>query len=158
MKVEIIDALETIESVEYAKLISAVAERAVQEETGREDWEMTVTLTDNEEIRRLNSTYRNIDKKTDVLSFPLWERTTEAEPFVNPETGCGMLGDIVISLPQMEEQAAEYGHSAKREAAYLCVHGVLHLLGYDHMNEQEKAVMRAKEEALLLKMNMTRED
>ena len=77
---------------------------------------------------------------------------------MNPETGCGMLGDIVISLPQLKEQAAEYGHSCKREAAYLCVHGILHLLGYDHMTEEEKTVMRQKEEDLLLKMNITRED
>ena len=158
MKVEIIDALETQESAEYAGLLKEVAETAVREETGRDDFELTVTLTDNEQIRALNAQYRHIDSKTDVLSFPRWEISGEEEPFLNPETGCGMLGDIVISLPQLKEQAAEYGHSCKREAAYLCVHGILHLLGYDHMTEEEKAVMRQKEEDLLLKMNITRED
>ena len=157
MKVEIIDALETPESAEYAGLLQEVAETAVREETGRNDFELTITLTGNEQIRELNARYRNVDSKTDVLSFPLWE-AAEEEPFVNPETGCGMLGDIVISLPQLKEQADTYGHSCRREAAYLCMHGVLHLLGYDHMTEEEKAVMRKREEDLLLKMNMTRED
>ena len=158
MKVEVIDMLETQESAEYVQVLQMVAETAVKEQTGREDWELTVTLTDNEQIRQLNKEYRQIDSPTDVLSFPLWEVSQEENPFVNPETDCGMLGDIVISLPRVKEQAEEYGHSCKREAAYLCVHGVLHLLGYDHMTEEEKNAMRKKEEELLLKMNMTRGD
>ena len=93
-----------------------------------------------------------------MLSFPLWNIPEGEEPFVNPETDDIMLGDIIISLPRLKEQAEEYGHSPKREAAYLCIHGVLHLLGYDHMEQEEKQQMRQREEELLARLNLTRED
>ena len=158
MVIEIVDELETEESKGFAEILQYVASYAGKEEFGREDFEITVSITDGEGIRAINAEHRGIDKETDVLSFPLWNRNEGEEPFVNPETGCVMLGDIIISLPRVKEHAAEYGHSEKREAAYLCTHGVLHLLGYDHMVDDEKAVMRKREEELLSQMKITRED
>ena len=103
-----------------------------------------VTLVDKNTIRTLNKLRRKIDKVTDVLSFP-------AE-FTNPETGKKILGDIILCDEVIKEQAKEYGHSYEREFSYLTVHGILHLLGYDHMNEEDKKIMRAKEEELLGKL------
>lgn len=158
MNIEIIDELETEESAGFADILRLVAETAGQEELGREDFEVEIILTDGPGIRQVNAEHRGIDSETDVLSFPLWNRNEGEEPEINPENGCIMLGDILISLPRVKEQAEEYGHSARREAAYLCVHGMLHLMGYDHMVEEDKTVMRAREEELLTKMKFTRED
>ena len=99
-------------------------------------------LTDDEEVHYLNKTYRNIDRTTDVLSFALNDNGAFPGP-VN------VLGDIFISIPKMKEQAIEYSHSEKRELSFLALHGLLHLLGYDHMTEEDKKVMRALEEEIL---------
>lgn len=111
-------------------------------------FEVSVTFTDNIGIRELNRQYRDIDKETDVLSFPM---TDEGEEFtVDPETGCCMLGDIVISLEKALAQSEEYGHSFKREVAFLTVHSMLHLLGYDHeKSEEEEREMFGKQEIVL---------
>ncbi len=93
--------------------------------------EVSITFTDNEKIHGLNKQYRNVDRPTDVLSFPLLDFEGEEEGFMPPELET-MLGDIVISLEKAREQAEEYGHSFEREVAFLCVHSMLHLLGYDH--------------------------
>jgi probable rRNA maturation factor len=117
--------------------------------------EISVTFTDNAGIKELNSEYRNIDRATDVLSFPLFERE-EISELDGEETVC--LGDIVISLERACEQAKEYGHSFEREVAFLCVHSVLHLLGYDHeLGEAEEKEMFSKQEEILTKMKLTRE-
>ena len=114
--------------------------------------ELSVTLTDNEGIRQMNAQYRNIDRATDVLSFPLYEA---GEIPQDEEAVC--LGDIVISLERANEQAIEYGHSFKREVAFLCVHSVLHLLGYDHeLGIEEEKDMFARQEKILTKMKLTR--
>ena len=107
------------------------------------DLEVSVTFTDNEGIRALNRTYREIDRATDVLSFPLFEETeTEKQ-----------LGDIVLSLERCREQANEFGHSFERECAFLTVHSTLHLLGYDHVNsEEEERDMRARQTAIVTAM------
>ena len=117
--------------------------------------EVSVTLVNNKQIRELNSIYRNIDRVTDVLSFPM---TDEGEDFtLDPETGCYMLGDIVISLEKALAQADEYGHSFKREVAFLTVHSMLHLLGYDHeRSEEEEREMFGKQEIVLEAMGLTR--
>ena len=108
--------------------------------------EVSVIFVDDEEIHQMNNEFRGIDRATDVLSFPLCEA---GEYEVSPESGCVPLGDIVISLEHAEAQAAEYGHSFEREVAYLTVHSMLHLLGYDHLDEgPQKAQMRAREEAI----------
>ncbi len=115
--------------------------------------EVSVTFTDNEGIQRLNSEYRNIDKPTDVLSFPLTDFEGGEEPPANEEVAS--LGDIVISLERAREQANEFGHSFEREVAFLTVHSMLHLLGYDHVNsEEEDREMRKKQKQILISMGM----
>ena len=116
--------------------------------------EISVRFVDNEQIKQLNSQYRNIDKETDVLSFPMGENGVYDE---NPETGASVLGDIVISVPKAMEQAVEYNHSLDREIAFLTVHSMLHLLGYDHVNGGLEAVrMREKEETVLTQLGLKR--
>ena len=116
--------------------------------------EISVTFVDNEEIHELNKQYRNIDRETDVLSFPLGEN---GEYDINHDTGAKMLGDVVISLPKAVEQADMYGHSLQREIAFLTVHSVLHLLGYDHEGGGIEAVhMREKEESVLTQLGLKR--
>lgn len=158
MKAEIVDYFETEESNKFVQVLERTVSFAGKEELNRDDYEVCVYLTDGETVRSINAEQRGIDSETDVLSFPLWDRNGGEEPFVNPETGNIMLGDIIISLPRLKEQAEEYGHSETREAAYLCIHGMLHLMGYDHMEEDEKKIMREKEETMLKKLNYTRED
>lgn len=128
---------------------------AVLKKEGIEDsCEISVTIVDNETIKELNSQTRGIDRETDVLSFPLGEN---GEYEVNYATNALLLGDIVISLPKALEQAQEYGHSTEREIAFLTVHSMLHLLGYDHIEEDDRVVMRAREEEILNYMGITRE-
>ncbi|MBQ6022361.1 MAG: rRNA maturation RNase YbeY [Clostridia bacterium] len=116
--------------------------------------EISIRFVDNGMIRELNKTYRDIDKETDVLSFPLGENGVYD---VNPETGAYVLGDIVISVQKAMEQADEYGHSLEREIAFLAVHSMLHLLGYDHVNGGLEAVrMREKEEEVLTQLGLKR--
>jgi probable rRNA maturation factor len=109
--------------------------------------EVDVSIVDDNEIREINNEFRNIDKETDVLSFPLGQDGIYDE---NPKTGASMLGDIVISIDRAIKQADLYGHSLQREIAFLTVHSMLHLLGYDHVNGgMEEKIMREKEEAVL---------
>lgn len=124
-----------------------------------------VTLTDPKNIREINKKYRNIDKETDVLSFPMFEKdeldkliATNLLKTFNLKNGAlqDIMGDIIISIERVEEQAQEYGHSFEREFAYMLVHGFYHLRGYDHMVEEEKAQMREKEEDVLSQLNITR--
>ena len=113
--------------------------------------EISLTLVSLEEIRELNRDYRDVDKETDVLSFPQFEGVDDM-----PEFGELCLGDVVICRDKVEEQAKEFGHSFERELIYLFVHSMLHLLGYDHMEEEEKAVMRAKEEEVMKEISLER--
>ena len=116
--------------------------------------EISVTFVDDARIQELNKQHRNIDKATDVLSFPLVENGVYD---INPETGAKMLGDIVISMERAVAQAEEYGHPLQREVAFLTVHSMLHLLGYDHVNGGLEAVhMREKEEAVLTQLGLKR--
>jgi len=116
--------------------------------------EVSVRFVDNEQIRELNKEYRNIDRETDVLSFPLGENGVYD---VDENNGCKMLGDIVISMERAQEQATLYGHPLQREVAFLTVHSMLHLLGYDHENGGLEAMrMREKEEAVLIQLGLPR--
>ena len=118
--------------------------------------EVSVRFVDNEEIRKLNKTYRNLDKKTDVLSFPLGENGNYD---INMDTGAKMLGDIVISMEKAVEQAKEYNHPLQREVGFLTVHTMLHLLGYDHETGGIEAVrMREKEETVLTQIGWKRDN
>lgn len=119
--------------------------------------EVGVTFTDDENIRKLNRLHRGIDRKTDVLSFPMLEDIRNIEKTdIDPESGAVYLGDIVISVETAIAQAEEYGHSTERELAFLTVHSMMHLMGYDHMEEGERKIMRAHEEGVLDKLNITR--
>lgn len=118
--------------------------------------EISLSFVTDDEIRVLNKDFRNIDKKTDVLSFPMYEREDISRVDLIKEEHNIALGDIVVSFEACERQAEEYGHSYKRELCYLIVHSVLHLLGYDHMEEGEKEAMRLKEERILEHMGITR--
>lgn len=124
--------------------------------------EINIMLTDDEGIRRVNQAMRGVDKPTDVLSFPMFDMPAGSLPtpgWSDPDTGLIPLGDMCISLERAEAQAKEFGHSVERELSYLTVHSVLHLLGYDHMDEgPQKAQMRAREEAILAGLGITRED
>ena len=113
--------------------------------------EISVTFTDNEQIKKLNAQYRNIDAATDVLSFPMGEN---GEYDTNMETGAKILGDIVISVEKAVEQAEAFGHTLQREVAYLTAHSVLHLLGYDHVENMEKVRMREKEELVMEQLGL----
>lgn len=115
--------------------------------------ELSVVLCGNDYIRGLNKKYRNTDSPTDVLSFALNEG--EEDGYDGPDTA--LLGDIVISLDKAAGQAEEYGHTFERELAYLTVHGMLHILGYDHMTEEDKAAMRREEEFILRRLGYVRE-
>ena len=119
---------------------------------------ITITLTTSEQIRKINNQYRNIDKETDVLSFPMFEKEEIDYKIKNNEFLCeDVLGDIVISISKVEEQAKEYGHSFERELSYMIVHGFYHLIGYDHMTENDKKIMRPKEDKILNELRITRE-
>ena len=121
--------------------------------------EINVLLTDDASIRAINKAYRNIDKATDVLSFPMFELTPGKLPesWDDPETGRVPLGDMAISLERAKQQAQEFGHSTRREVGYLTIHSILHLLGYDHVDEGPmKRQMRAREEAILAEIELPR--
>ncbi len=135
--------------------------QALKEEKYPLNVEISLSFVDNEEIRKINKEYRNIDKETDVLSFPLleFEEDNESddnefsleglEEYINSETGDLMLGDIIISVDKAKEQAMEYGHSIEREIGFLISHSMFHLMGYDHMNEEEEKEMFEKQEKVL---------
>lgn len=114
--------------------------------------EISILLCHNAYIHELNKQYRDIDRPTDVLSFALNEG--EEDGYDGPDTA--LLGDIVISLDKVQEQADEYGHSVERELAYLTIHGMLHILGYDHMEPDDKAEMRKEEEFILTRLGYVR--
>ena len=128
-------------SADAEKLIRRAVSQALENNSASGD--VCVLITDAEEIQRLNASYRNIDRVTDVLTFPAWEGDAILCP---PD---GYLGDIAICFEQAEEQAKEYGHSLERELAFLSVHGALHLLGYDHMQPDDEKKMFAKQDEIL---------
>ena len=148
----------------YKPLLTRVITAALAAENVTIPCSVDVLLTTDEGIREINQEQRNIDQATDVLSFPMLELTPGTPPDgtgedeQDPETGLCPLGDMVISVDRAKAQAAEFGHSVERELAYLAVHSVLHLLGYDHLDEgPQKAQMRAREEAILEGIGVTRD-
>ena len=119
---------------------------------------VSILYTTPNEIQEYNKEYRNIDRATDVLSFPMFERNELAEKIEKNKFPCeDVLGELIISIEKVEEQAKEYGHSFERELAYMTVHGFYHLMGYDHMEDNEKKEMREKEDVILKRLNITRE-
>ena len=151
---------------DYKKLIEDVINQAMDYKKCPYEAEVSVVLTENESIRSINREFRNMDKPTDVLSFPLvdyeeageFDFLEEREDCFNPESGELMLGDIVISVEKVFEQAENYGHSPRRELAFLVAHSMLHLFGYDHMTPEEAAVMEKGQEEILAAMGITRDE
>lgn len=142
------------------ELVARVVDKVLAYEECEEEYEVSISFVGNEEMRSLNNEYRGIDRETDVLSFPMvefvddeLEEDDESAEYIDEEIA---LGDIVISMEKVLEQSAEYGHSFNRELAFLLVHGMLHLLGYDHENEAEEREMFDKQEAILKEMNLIR--
>ena len=142
----------------YEKIIRDVIEEAMDYEGCPYEAEVSVVLTDNPSIQEINRDHRQIDRPTDVLSFPMvdYERPADfcgleeqAEDYFNPETGELMLGDIIVSVDKVEEQAEKYGHSQARELAFLVAHSMLHLCGYDHMEEEERLDMERRQREIL---------
>lgn len=142
---------------EHEKLIRTAIDEVISEMPFRADFEVSVVITDDENIHSINLDYRGIDSSTDVLSFPLLEYEKEgvlAEKIFENEI-CP-LGDIVISAETAMRQAEEYGHSLEREISFLTVHSMLHLFGYDHEDEEDRIIMRQKEEYILKKIGLVR--
>ena len=146
------------ENKEYEEVIKKVLTKCFEEE-GLENSKLyiTVTLTNPENIRKINKEYRNIDRATDVLSFPMFERKELEEKIkTNNFPFQDILGDLIISVEKVKEQAIEYGHSFERELSYMLVHGFYHLMGYDHIKEEDKKEMRPKEEKILNDLKILR--
>ena len=114
-------------------------------------YEVSLVFTDSETVRRLNRDYRGIDEPTDVLAFYMLPQKEDEDSFALPPDGVTRLGELIISYPQAAEQAREHGHPTERELALLIIHGILHLLGYDHEESEEEAEMRTREKELLEK-------
>ena len=146
------------EKKEYKEVVEKVLTRCFEEEKlENSKLYITVTLTNPENIRKINKEYRNIDRATDVLSFPMFEKDELEEKIKkNNFNHIDVLGDLVISIEKVEEQAKEYGHSFERELSYMLVHGFYHLMGYDHIKDEDKKMMRAKEEKILDELKILR--
>ncbi len=149
----------------YRELARKVIEKSLEIEGFPYETEVSLTLAGNEQIHEINLRTRQIDRPTDVLSFPMLEYDYPAdfdgieeqwEGVVNPDTGEVMLGDIVISVEKVKEQAAAYGHSEKREFAFLITHSMLHLMGYDHMETEETSLMEGRQRIILHALDINR--
>lgn len=149
---------------DYKELAEHVITFTIDHENFPFEAEVNLLLVDNEKIHEINKEYREIDRPTDVLSFPLlsyetagdFENIEDCDDNFNPDTGEVMLGDIIISVDKVKEQASAYGHSCKREFAFLIVHSMLHLFGYDHMAPEEAVFMENKQKNILNEMNILR--
>ena len=142
------------EKKEYKEVIEKVLTKCFEEEKlENSNLYITVTLTNPENIRKINKEYRNIDRATDVLSFPMFEKDELEE---KDYEHIDLLGDLVISKEKVQEQSKEYGHSFERELSYMLVHGFYHLMGYDHIKEEDKKKMRPKEEKILNDLKIIR--
>lgn len=160
MNILIDDRQNKVSSEGLENIVNNVIKTVLEVEGVVDDVEVSVSFVDNEEIQKLNKYYRGVDSPTDVLSFPLVEfeeiySDVEAEINDNIQE-IEPIGDIVISLEKAMQQSIEYGHSFKREVAYLTAHSMLHLLGYDHENDEDKRIMREKEEIVMAKLNIGR--
>ncbi len=155
MKGKAVKVIVTLENETYAPLIQRSIESALNYEGFERDVEVEVLFADLEEIHTINLEQRGVDRPTDVLSFPMEEDLDEALP--DPSTGAIFLGSMVLCLEKAKMQAEEYGHSLEREVAFLTVHSVLHLLGYDHeLGEAEEKEMFQKQDEILNEMGITR--
>jgi probable rRNA maturation factor len=148
------------------EILDKVMEAVLEQENCPYEAQVNLLLTDNQGIQEYNRQYRNIDAPTDVLSFPMLSFEAEADfsqaeqeqaDCFDPESGELLLGDIIISVDKVREQAANFGHSEKREFAFLVAHSMLHLCGYDHMTEEEAGIMESRQEKVLENLGITRD-
>ena len=162
--------LDLAEDKSYDKIVEKVLQKCYEEEKLLDSkLIITITFTTPEQIHKINKEYRQVDRPTDVLSFPMinYDKPSDfdsleeefdinTEDYFNPDTGELMLGDIVVSVEKVIEQAEKYGHTPTRELAFLVAHSMMHLFGYDHMTEEESSVMEAKQRAVLDNLGITR--
>ncbi len=162
MKINITYDIFTIKQPLLTAIIRKCVEATLTAEGITADCEINILITNDKGIHAINKASREIDRPTDVLSFPMFQLEAGAppkdwEPYLDPETGLCPLGDLCISLERATAQAKEFGHSVKREVGYLTIHSILHLLGYDHLDEgPQKAQMRAREEAIAATVGLSR--
>ena len=165
MSIFIENELETDIPEDYKIIVEDIVEASIEYLECPYECEVNIIFTDNDGIREINNLHRGIDAPTDVLSFPMCQfgstidyDSLDASPleYFNQDTGELMLGDIILNIDRINSQAEEYGHSFKRELSYMVVHSFYHLMGYDHMEEDEKKVMRQKEEFILDKLQILR--
>ena len=157
MTIEISYESEKKLDIPYEEIVNKMVVSALDFENCPYEAEVSVPFVDDEEIRKINSEYRGIDKSTDVLSFPFnefeipgnFDDIEESVDAFNPETGELLLGDIILSTDHIVEQAIEYGHSETRELAFLVVHSMLHLMGYDHMVDEDRVIMEERQRKIL---------
>ena len=150
---------------DFEEVAVLVADAVLDLEQCPYEAQISLVLTDDEQIQATNREFRQIDRPTDVLSFPMvdfpspadYSILEEDDSLFHPETGELLLGDIMISIPRVIAQADEYGHSTRREYAFLIAHSMLHLLGYDHMEEEERKVMEEKQRQVLQQIHIERE-
>lgn len=152
-------------NTEYEEIIRKVIAFSLDKEDCPYEVEVSVTITDNKEIKKINKEFRNLDKPTDVLSFPLIDFTKpshfeeideESDEWFDLDTGELMLGDIIISMEKAVEQAQDFGHSLEREIGFLTAHSMLHLMGYDHIISKEEQIMNEKQEQILSEVGLKR--
>ena len=153
----------SLDIVDYEELINKVILKSLEVEECPYEIELNIILTDNENIQAINNRFRNIDKATDVLSFPMIEYESpsdfsdfeeeSADEYFNPETGELVMGDIMVSVEKLIEQAEDYGHSRARELGFLVAHSMLHLFGYDHVDDKEREIMETKQTNILNELN-----
>lgn len=150
----------------YESIVNEIVKAALDYEHCPYECQVSVTLVGNKTIRQMNREYRQIDRPTDVLSFPALEYKTPADfdwledggiAYFDPDSGELLLGDIMISVDKVKAQAADYGHSETRELAFLIAHSMLHLMGYDHIEEDERKIMEQKQEEILQMKHYTRD-
>ena len=166
MTIEIDNSYPSLPVPGYREIIETVIRQALAFEECPYEAQVYVLMTDNQEIRSVNASQRQIDRETDVLSFPMAEypepgvfddaALREAHAF-HPDSKELILGDIILSMDRVISQAADYGHSRERELAFLVAHSMLHLMGYDHMEEDQAALMEARQEEILSLCGYTRQ-
>ncbi len=166
MTLVIEEELDITFNFDYKEIAKKVCQAVLDEEAFPYECEISLTLTTEDAIHEMNQQFRDIDRSTDVLSFPMidypgpgdFSHLTDESDIFDFDTGEAMLGDIVLSIPRVISQADEYGHSIKREYAFLIAHSMLHLLGYDHMEENERIQMENKQRLILDKIGITRNE
>lgn len=155
LTIDFIDETETLKQ-DQLEMLQKLLSHAAKEEGVEAGSEVSIMFVNNERITEINRDYRGKDQPTDVISFALDDEEEGDDPIVFDEQIPHLLGEIVISVPKIEEQAADYGHSFERELGFLCVHGFLHLLGYDHMTDEDEKEMFGKQKVLLEQYGLKR--